>query len=201
MTQLDARQRPHPKPSARAKLELVRSDRVRAPSRGEPQVKSFPSGSSVRPELSCQVESFRAIAYELPPLFERHYAELAENKDVYPLDPDWERYFMLEATGTLRMMTARCEGVLAGYISNLVGPHLHSRQTIFAEIEMFWLDPVYRGGWFAMKWFRENDAYLKSLGVKLVHVSEKLRFKDGRAGLIFKRLGYRPIEMNFVKAL
>lgn len=138
---------------------------------------------------------------ELPLLFTRHYDELAENKQVYPLDPDWERYMALDIAGILKITTARHGPVLAGYIFNLVGPHLHSKSTRFAEIEMFWLDPLYRGGLFALRWFRANDAMLREDGVRLVHVTEKLRFRGGRAGLIFERLGYRAAETAWVKVL
>lgn len=149
---------------------------------------------------SFQIERFCEIARELPSLFARHYDELAENKQAYPLEPDWERYFGLDLSGILRIMTARMDGILVGYIFNLVGPHLHSKSTIYADIDLFWLDPLYRGFW-AVGWFRQNDAYLKEQGVRLVTATIKNGYKKGRVGLIFKRLGYRPFETNFCKVL
>jgi GNAT superfamily N-acetyltransferase len=171
--------RQHLRRSAPVKLELVRTV----------------------PELTAQEESFYKIARELPPLFERHYQELALDKDQFPLDPDWDRYFGMAATGTLRITTARFGEVLAGYIFNLVGPHLHYKSSLHGHIEMFWLDPAYRGGVFALRWFRENEKMLKDLGVKRVTVDEKHHFKDGRVGLIFRRLCYRPVETTFSKVL
>lgn len=180
----------HPRRLARAKLELVRSSGV-----GEPEASAPPvDASSARSDLTAQVEPFHIIARELPPLFERHWKEIALHHDKIPLEPDWQRYFDLACTGTLRVMTARCDGVLVGYIFNLVGPHLHYRSSLHAEIEMFWLDPAYRDGAFALRWFKANERYLRGLGVKRISVAVKNHFKDGRVGLLFKRLDYTPIE-------
>lgn len=188
-----ARQRPQ-RPSAPV-IKLVRPDIV------EHGLLSGADRSDVRPNLSFQIEPFVKVAQELPPLFIRHYEELAENKDVYPLDPDWDKYFALDISGILRFVTVRSGNLLVGYISNLVSSHLHSKSTLVCEIEMFWLEPVYRYGWNGIRMFRYNDDYLKSLGVKLVHVSEKLRFRGGKVGLVFKRLGYRIVETNWGRVL
>ncbi len=152
--------------------------------------------------LTVGFESWYVISHELPPLFERHWREIGVDHDRIPLAPNWDQYHMLAATDVLRMFTARSNGVLVGYISNLVGPHLHYATTLHAELEMFWLDPAYRAaenGWFALRWFRENERFLKSLGVKRIAVAEKLHFKAGRVGVLFRRLGYAPIERNWSK--
>lgn len=154
-----------------------------------------------RPGLSQQVEKLAQIARELPPLFQRHWEELGHDREAIPLDPDWDRYLALDFQNILRVRTARFNGILAGYIFNLVGPHLHYASTKHAEIEMFWLDPAYRGGSFALRWFRDNEADLKDIGVKRIHVAVKNAFKDGRSGLIFKRLGYHPAETVWGKRL
>jgi hypothetical protein len=52
-----------------------------------------------------------------------------------------------------------------------------------------------------MRWFRENDAYLESLGVKKILASTKNNWHDGKAGLIFKRLGYTPIETVWTRMI
>jgi hypothetical protein len=203
MTPHAKKSRPSHRRSARVQLKLVRPDGVvkGADASGpEPHPQPQP-GSSVRSGLLQQVESFTAIARDLPLLFERHWQELGTHKDQIPLDPDWDRYFLLAQTGTLRVRTARVDGVLAGYIFNLVGPGLHYRSTLHAEIEMFWLDPVYRGmgvvgmnHWFVMDWFRDNDEDLRALGVKRISVAVKNGYRDGRVAVVFKRLGYLPVE-------
>lgn len=189
-----ARLRPlHQKRSARV-VELVRPDH-------HPHGQAEPPSAPVRPDLVSQVEHFADIARELPSLFERHYREIALDQESIPLDPDWDRYFMLAMQGMLIVRTARFDKTLVGYIFNLIGPHLHYRSTPHAEIEMFWLDPAYRGSSFTLRWFRENEAALKELGIRKVGVATKNGYKDGRVGLIFKRLGYRPVETIWSRVL
>jgi len=154
---------------------------------------------AIRPDLSHSLEPFAKIVRELPSLFERHWQELALNKDTIPLEPNWDRYFELAATGALHVMTARSDGVLVGYIFNIVGPHLHYRSTPHAQIEMFWLDPAYRGGTFALRWLKANEAEMKKLGAKRIIVAVKNHYLAGRVGNIFRRLGYLPIETVYSK--
>jgi GNAT superfamily N-acetyltransferase len=186
-----------PKPLGRAKLELVRPGTPPTALRGDDTAHN----PGTRSDLTTQVEKFVDIVRELPPLFEQHYHEIARDQDKIPLDPDWDRYFQLELTGWLVVTTARAGKDLVGYIFNLAGGHLHYRSTPHAEIEMFWLDPAYRGSSFALRWFRENEAALKKLGAKKIAVATKNGYKGGRVGLIFKRLGYLPIETTWAKVL
>jgi GNAT superfamily N-acetyltransferase len=192
-------QQQRPRRSGRVALELVRPDSplTGAYTEGPPT----PTSATVRPDLTSQVEKFHEVARELPPLFERHYREIAMDQDLILLDPDWDRYFWLSLNGMLIVRTARCDGTLVGYIFNLVGPHLHYRSTPHAEIEMFWLDPAYRGSFFALRWFRENEAHLRELGIKKVGVATKNGYMGGRVGLIFTRLGYSPVETVWSKVL
>ena len=192
MLQPEKRPRQRQRPLARAKLELVRPGPSSTPA---------PRNAAVRSDLTSQVEKFHEIARELPPLFEQHYREIALDQKTVPLDPDWDRYFVLSLNGALVVTTARSGKTLVGYIFNLVGPHLHYRSTPHAEIEMFWLDPAYRGSSFALRWFRENEAHLRGLGIKKVGVATKNGYMGGRVGLIFTRLGYRPVETVWSKTL
>jgi GNAT superfamily N-acetyltransferase len=151
--------------------------------------------------LESALEPFHKIAKDLPPLFERHWRELALNQDKIPLDPDFDRYYDLSVTGNLLVTTARADGVLVGYIFNIVGPHLHYRSTLHCEIEAFWLDPAYRGGWFPVRWFRSNEKMLKARGVKVIHVGLKNHFMAGRVGSLFRRMGYKSIETLYGKVI
>jgi GNAT superfamily N-acetyltransferase len=135
---------------------------------------------------------------ELPPLFWRHYEELKDTPAIYP-DPDWGRYMAMDEMGTLKILTARCSGVLIGYIFSSIYPHIHNQTEINADILRFWLDPVFRGGWFPYRWFKENDRWLRELGAKRVSVPVKNHFQGGRVGNIFRRLGYKPVETVWTK--
>ena len=160
-----------------------------------------PDKAPVRSDLSFQVEPFGQIASELLPLFERHHRELFDLALSAPLDPDWRRYLVMAAAGKIRVMTARAGDVLAGYIINVIDTHIFSKNFLYACIEKFYLDMAYRGGGFARTWFAANEADLKGLGCKVVLVAEKIANDRTSAGVLFKRMGYRPAETIWLREL
>ncbi len=182
-------QRPRRSGRGTPKLQLVRPD----PSGSHAAIP--PKAVAVRPDLSFQVELFSAIVDELPPLFARHWKELGE-QDI-PLDPDWNRMFVMEAQGQLKIVTARAGDVLVGYIFNFLGRHPHSRSSLYSTIDNMWLDPAYRGGLAVLRWLRMNDAVLDELGVKKRYIGIANDYMAGRVGNLFRRLGYKPVETTW----
>lgn len=141
-------------------------------------------------------ERFSDIAREFPPLFERHWREIALNQDKIKLDPLWDTYFKLDLAGVLRVLTVRSKGALIGYHFVLVLPHLHYAGTLVGETDMFWLDPAYRGGLTGYRLLRMVRDDLKAEGVKWHKMAIK-RHKPLTA--LMKRLGYTPIETVYSK--
>lgn len=90
---------------------------------------------------------------------------------------------------------------MVGYVFVFVFPHLHYASTLWAQTDIFWLDPVYRQGWAGIKIFRVLEKSLKEAGVKVIGVNTKLHFEAGRGtiGKVFSRLGYKPVEMVYSK--
>lgn len=68
----------------------------------------------------------------LEALVREHWEEVGVHKDKMPLACDWERYQEVEDKGILQILAARREGILTGYNSFCVLPHLHYRTTITA---------------------------------------------------------------------
>ena len=152
------------------------------------------------PELSAPArlefrwERFNEIAHELPPLFTQHWRELALNRDHIPLAPDWDRYYALDVQGSLRILTARDSGRLVGYVFLLVGPHLHYATTLWAHVDMFWLDPLYRQGWTGVRFLSTLVRDARAMNAKNLTITVKLHFMGGRVAKLLQRLGLRPIE-------
>ena len=155
-------------------------------------------------DLTFRWERFGNIAGELTPLFKANWRELALYKDDIPLDPDWDRYFLSDVGGLLRILTARANGELVGYIFNFLSPLLHYVSTITATVDIFWLHPDFRHGWTPVRMFRENMEGLKEQGAKVHTINFKLHFKNARGrgvGKLLSRLGYKPIEIVMQKRL
>ena len=140
-------------------------------------------------------EKFRAISRELLPLWQRHWEEIAQDRDSVPLDPDFDNYYRLDLEGILHILTVRVDGELAGYTFSLIGPHLHYHSTKTAQTEMFWLAPEHRSGWTGVRLLRLTRRGLRDRGVKLHLINFKIGFESGRVGKLLSRLGYRPTDI------
>jgi GNAT superfamily N-acetyltransferase len=148
--------------------------------------------------LVTQVEPFSQIFAEVKPLVERHWEEIALNKDSVVLDPDWQRYIAMERLGQLSIVTVRAQGRLVGYCCMVIQPGLHYRSCLEARMDVFWLAPEYRGRMGGVRLFRAVEAELKRRGVRRMFVGSKLHKDSSR---LFEAMGYKPIEHWFSKML
>jgi hypothetical protein len=124
-----------------------------------------------------------------------------QGKHDVELDPDWDALLRMTATGVLRVVTVRDEGVLVGFLLNTIGPALFYKSTMHGSTIAYWLDPVYRTGWFPVKVFRRNLELLREWGVKRTFIAADAGFKDGRMGRVFERLGYDLHELHYSQVL
>ena len=148
--------------------------------------------------LTFQKETFAAIMPELPELFQRHWEEIAANKDVIKLDPAWDRYLQLERDGALHILTVRDGAVLAGYFFAMVHPHLHYATSLTAWSDIFWVKPEHREGWNGVKFFKAAIKMLRDLGVQKVYMVCKVKHD---LEPILSRLGFKFVEKVFTKLL
>lgn len=162
---------------------------------------TYLDGASPLPKIqmySYQTEKLKDILEEFMPLMFDHWEEVALNRDIIPLDPDWERYEKLEEIGWTHMTTVRCDGVLVGYSFYLVSTQLHYRTFKIAQGDAFYLDPSHRRGGVGIKLFKEAEKALKELGVKKIINGIKLHRDVGK---VFERLGYTPFERHYSKLI
>lgn len=167
-----------------------------------PPPKPSPPRGLAAPEITFQRERLPAIAAELPALFEQHHKELAVGR--YPLSPDWDRYFDLDLVGILHVLTVRDGALLAGYVFNLIGPHLHKKTTRWCHVDMYWLHPGYRSGWLGYKMLRANESMAKGAGAAKISIAEKCHFHNAfgrQVSALFRRLGYEPEDVIYGKGL
>lgn len=85
-------------------------------------------------------------------------------------------------------------GALIGVVSGIP-----INSMVFAQELMFWLDPNHRNGKTAPKLI---DAYIKwaeNMGCNFIRLSELDNILDGKAGVLFKRKGFIPVETAYVK--
>lgn len=134
---------------------------------------------------------------EARPLIENHWAEVGSHRDVLVLDPDHQLYRNLERAGRLHILTARVDGMLAGYLFVLIAPHPRDRSAVIGRDDIFYVVPEYR-----------------RLRLGPAMIEEALRYLDGRAHIVMftaklrrhhtdylARFGFHPQEQTWAKVL
>jgi hypothetical protein len=153
--------------------------------------------------ITFQFEPFSSIIQEALPLTRLHFDEVALWKDKAPLAPDLDYYFRVEREGRLEFLTARDDGVLVGYIGQVIGMGLHYQTTLWSSCPVFWLDPAYREGRTGIKLFTLMEGRLRERKVKIFELQPVRHFEAERGGVgkILKRLGFEHTSDIYQKWL
>jgi GNAT superfamily N-acetyltransferase len=146
--------------------------------------------------ISYQEEKIADALEEMKPMLLKHWEELANYKDVRPLDVHYERYIQLNELGFMRMFTVRDGDKLVGYATFYLSHNLHYKNWFHAINDVYYLDPDYRLTGIGIKFFEEIEEWLKSLGIRSAVVMDKINHSHEK---FFKRMGYQPIEQNYEK--
>jgi GNAT superfamily N-acetyltransferase len=94
--------------------------------------------------ITAQVESFVEHLEELKTLLPLHYEELALNKDMVPLAPQYDIYITRERLGELMFITLREHGIMVGYFIGFVAPGLHYKTCLTLTMDILYVHPEKR---------------------------------------------------------
>ena len=75
--------------------------------------------------MKYQQEFLATVEDDIRPLIQKHWEDIALNKDKIKLNPDWDAYHTLEQAGVLKIFTAREGDKLVGYFVVVVQRNLH----------------------------------------------------------------------------
>ena len=121
-------------------------------------------------------ECLANVKKDIKPLLEKHWELVALNQGKIKLNPNWEEYARLDASGVLRVFTARENNELVGYCVLVVSRSIHYKDHIFANNDVTFVLPDHRAGAtgyhlikYAEDYCRENDISLMNINTK-VHV-------------------------------
>jgi L-amino acid N-acyltransferase YncA len=133
-------------------------------------------------------------------LVELHYEEIALDKSAVPLDPDYDKYYTLEANGNLFLMTVRKDEELIGYFIAIISAHLHYKSTLHCLTDIYYLKPQYRGTTIGYRMFKEVETRLEEL--KVVKWINGCKLHSGLDHTrLFEGLGFNHSEKIFTKLL
>lgn len=140
-----------------------------------------------REPITFQVENVAAVRRDgWPHLFELHYEEIAQFKDVQQLDPDWEAYDRMEQSGKLWVMTAREGTTLIGYMVMFLSADLHYRKLMRATEDIHFILPEYRKGLLGYRMLVRMKQAMQDKGAHTITLRTKA---NSDHGLLFERLG------------
>lgn len=149
-------------------------------------------------DIKFQRESLASVRNEIVPLLERHWEEIAVNRDKIKLNPDWEIYEVLEAAGSLGIYTARSGKKLVGYFVVIAEKHIHYKDHIFAANDIIYLAPEYRKGMVGVRLIKYAEHDLKRLGVSVLTINTKVHKPFDS---LLERIGFSLKERVYAKYL
>lgn len=148
--------------------------------------------------ITYQEEKYADFINDSLPIFKIHWEELANHKDIRPLDVDHARYIQFNNMGVLKVFTVRDEGKLVGYFMCTLAISLHYKTWLYAAPDVYYLLPEYRKKGIAPIMFKEYEAWLKDIGVRCIIMQDKITHDHGK---FFKQLGYTPVETMYEKVI
>jgi len=131
-------------------------------------------------------------------LFEDHWQEVAKNKKVMILKPDYDKYRFLEESGIMRTLVAYEEDAVIGYSVNFIQPHLHYSDLISCYNDIVFLSKEKRNSPVGLKLLRATEKAAKEWGADMMlwHVKEGTSIDS-----ILPRLGYGVQDIVYSKTL
>jgi hypothetical protein len=148
--------------------------------------------------MDFAIENLAKVRREIEPLLMEHWNEIALNKDIIKLNPDWREYARLDELNALRIYTARKDGELMGYFVIMVSRSLHYKDHLFANNDIVFLTKPARKGLTGLKLVKFAMESLKAEGVTKLHINTKTHQPFDP---IMERLGFEEIETVFSKVL
>lgn len=139
-----------------------------------------------------------SLVPELEAIWNAYYATTPAHTGTPPYDFDWNSYFRLDALGILKIITARKEGRLVGFILYMVTHHLHHRTTLMGVSDGIGVDMTVRGEGVGRGLLAKGEEVLRGLGCTSITHSYRLCY--GTTPL-FEKLGFEAIEHVYQKRL
>ncbi len=149
--------------------------------------------------MTYAIERWSDFYRDAKPLMERHWQEIALDKQFIPLSLNEQKYVDMEKSGILHVLSARHDGKLAGYFIAFVMPHIHYQDSgLMAFTDIYFMAPEFRKGTAGVRLFVEAEISLQLRGVRKVYLSTKLHHDNGP---IFEKLGWKPTDRTYTKLL
>ena len=149
------------------------------------------------PEATICVEPLVKSKPEICKFVQAHYDEVNVFKDR-PLDINWDQYLKIDAAGNYRLVVARIDGELVGWIGFFVYDHLRHIGYKMAKEDWYYVVPKFRKQGIGRALFQHAETVLQKANVHRVLLSCKVNHDHSE---LIQSLKYTHHEKNFTKLL
>lgn len=147
--------------------------------------------------ITVQRESYDEAVEDVKVLLPIHWAEMAQNREEIPLDPDWAMFQKAFSMDFCRIYTVRKGRELVGYVIFFVTPrHLHYNHR-FAKDDTIWIHSAYRSIGAATQLFDLFEADLSADGPIVIQI--ETRFGHAALEAMCRSRGYYDTGRVFGK--
>jgi hypothetical protein len=149
--------------------------------------------------LQYQVERWASFYPDAKPLMQRHWEEIALDRENIKLSLDEARYQGMDDAGILHILAMRDEGRLVGYYLAFLLPHVHYKEAgLMAFTDIYFVQPESRQATNGIQIFIEAEKSLREKGVVKAYLSTKVHHDNSP---IFEALGWKLSDKSFTKYL
>jgi len=152
------------------------------------------------PSTSIRIETLPVSFFEenCNDLFKEHYEEIALNKGVMKLLPDWDRYFSLEQAGMILCLGAFLDEECIGYSINFFTNHMHYKEMFYMQNDLLFVAEERRKTRVGLDLIRETEkqAFARGAEMMLWHAKENTSLNT-----LMPRLGYKVQDIIYSKVL
>ena len=143
----------------------------------------------------CTLDEFKVLA---DPLFEEHYQEIARNKQIMKLKPNWPLYEAVDQGGYLFIYLAMQGDVCIGYSMNIIMNHFHYADLKIAQNDVLFVKKELRGGRLGLRLLKVTEDHARSEGCKLMlwHAKENTALSK-----LLPKLKYGVQEIMYSKEI
>lgn len=129
-------------------------------------------------------------------LLKAHWREIAREKDLMVLDPDWSRYEQLEAAGLLLSLGAFDGEQMVGYSVGLVHPHPHYRGLVYYQNDVLFVSPEARHSRLGIRLIQDTEAAAEAMGARWHAWHAK---KGSKLDFLLERKGYAVHDIIYAR--
>lgn len=145
----------------------------------------------------CQ--DFESLKQAMEGLFKLHYEEVACHKSVQTLSPNYDSYLNGILQGKIRVLTAREESEkVVGYCITLLQNSMHYKDIVYANNDVFYVCPEYRGKMTGVRLLDMALGDAKSQGASVYFMTAKSEHKFDK---LLERKGFSGSEVIWSKEL